>query len=329
MKRLSLLSLSVLSVLAAGDSRACTIPVFRYALDRWPASSYILEADAATIETFQSPNRLLRNVIFREAESHRLLAPFASDPNKPFWSGKLDAETFAALTDSPLRQEIVRRITTGETAVWFLLESGNEHADDDMFEQLEARLTFFQSVARLPVIDPNDPSSELGPGPEVALRFSILRLSREDPAEEALARMLLGPEAEALGDEEPIVAPVFGRGRVLGAWPASRMDEDGIDEACYYLTGACSCQVKEENPGWDLLITADWDAALMAVAALVGEPESSTVEPVEPETVVFGAAPKPAPSNAGRPALLLAVLPVLLILGAALSLFTKDSGSAP
>jgi hypothetical protein len=318
----------LLPLLAASSSYACTIPVFRYALDRWPATPYILEADAETIETHESSNRLLRNIIFKESETQRLIAPFATETDAPFWSGTLDAVTFAALSDSPLRREIVRRISTGETAVWILIGSGNEHADDAMFENLDARLTFFQSVARLPVIDPNDPTSELGPGPEVALRFSILRLGRNDPSEEALLRMLLGPEAAKLGDEEPVVAPVFGRGRVLGAWPASMMDEDGIDEACYYLTGACSCQVKEENPGWDLLITADWDATLRAVATTGEGPAESVFKAPKPETIVFGAPPS-RPAIAPSPALPLAILPLVLILGAAFSLFTKDSGKTP
>ena len=34
---------------------------------------------------------------------------------------------------------------------------------------------------------------------------------------------------------------------------------DVIDEACVFLTGACSCEVKEQNPGVDLAMAVDWD----------------------------------------------------------------------
>jgi hypothetical protein len=33
-------------------------------------------------------------------------------------------------------------------------------------------------------------------------------------------------------------------------------------EAAEFLNGPCSCELKELNPGMDLLITADWDRAL-------------------------------------------------------------------
>ena len=32
-----------------------------------------------------------------------------------------------------------------------------------------------------------------------------------------------------------------------------------ILEASAYLCGACSCEIKEQNPGIDLLMTADWE----------------------------------------------------------------------
>ncbi len=61
--------------------------------------------------------------------------------------------------------------------------------------------------------------------------------------------MLAGPKLAELPAGKPFVAPVFGQGRVLGAWGAESMDVEGIEEASFFLTGACSCQVKAQNPG--------------------------------------------------------------------------------
>ena len=61
------------------------------------------------------------------------------------------------------------------------------------------------------------------------------------------------------------LAPVFGQGRVLGAWTGETMDVEGIEEESFFLTGACSCEVKAQNPGWDLLLDVDWEKALRAV----------------------------------------------------------------
>jgi hypothetical protein len=74
--------------------------------------------------------------------------------------------------------------------------------------------------------------------------------------------MLAGPNADEMGNHGTWLAAVFGRGRVLGAWGARDFGDEQIDEICLFLLGACSCQVKQQNPGWDLLLDADWDTAL-------------------------------------------------------------------
>ncbi|MEM1295639.1 MAG: hypothetical protein AAGH89_09765, partial [Verrucomicrobiota bacterium] len=226
------------------SASACTIPVFRYALDRW--------------------------------------------------AGKPGVEGQEVL----VFQEVANRILAGDSAVWIQIDSGNQEADDAAFDLLQSRLTFFQSVAELPEIDPNDPTSQLGPGPTLELKFSTMRVSRD----EGFVRELAGPKFESLPEDEAWIAPVFGRGRVLGAWPASLMDEEGIDEACFYLTGACSCQVKKQNPGWDLPIQIDWQARLWELG--FDEPETAPVSTsltptTEPATVVsYGEPPSKRPSPA-------------------------------
>ena len=35
-----------------------------------------------------------------------------------------------------------------------------------------------------------------------------------------------------------------------------------MEDLTLFLSGACSCQVKEQNPGFDLLLSADWNAEL-------------------------------------------------------------------
>jgi hypothetical protein len=51
---------------------------------------------------------------------------------------------------------------------------------------------------------------------------------------------------------------VFGRGRVLYALAGRGINADNIREACEFLVGPCSCQVKEMNPGVDLLMDVAW-----------------------------------------------------------------------
>ena len=44
------------------------------------------------------------------------------------WQASVTAENAARLVDSPLRQEIARRLLDGQSAVWVLLECGDGQA---------------------------------------------------------------------------------------------------------------------------------------------------------------------------------------------------------
>ena len=61
---------------------------------------------------------------------------------------------------------------------------------------------------------------------------------------------------------KPMVFPVFGRGRALWAYIGAGITEENIAEAAQFLIGPCSCQIKRQNPGSDLLLTADWEGSL-------------------------------------------------------------------
>ena len=71
----------------------------------------------------------------------------------------------------------------------------------------------------------------------------------------------------------------------------TELDDAGIEDTSLFLTGRCSCRVKNENPGWDLLLKTDWETSLAEadVAGKVSETEVETAPAVEPlvDTVVI------------------------------------------
>ena len=255
--------------LGGGLALACTVPVFRYALDHWPPDAYRLEAPAGWLksnagERFQklieeSGAQVEMHPVEQEGVPSRLLMP---ENGGEVWSGELD-ETASMLLVSPARSELVRRILAGESMVWVMVRSGNESADKILEERLRSRLEYLQSVAAIPEQDPTDPINKLGPGPALKVEFSCLSVSLDDPEEQVFLRMLAGPKTELLENEMPFGAVVFGRGRVLGAWPTDDLEDEGIDEVSLFLLGACSCRVKFQNPGWDLALAVNWDEALL------------------------------------------------------------------
>lgn len=74
-------------------------------------------------------------------------------------------------------------------------------------------------------------------------------------------------------EHEPLVVPVFGRGRALEVIPASSVNDALIEDLTLFLCGACSCQVKDMNPGFDLLLDAQWETDLFGEDGLVPSPE--------------------------------------------------------
>jgi hypothetical protein len=278
---------AVAAIAASVTAWACTTPVYQYALERWPADNYVVtvyvrgalsEPQRAALEVLsRAPSREQAPANVRVervelAEGQALPAPNATLPwmvvnypagrtgVNPVFSGPLTVEAVDALLDSPARREIAKHLISGHCAVWVFAACGNEKKDVEALKTLSAALeeenkTFARAAAE------QDVTPEDAPVPGAA--FTIVRLSRDDPAERALVTMLLKSEAD-LGEikDEPMAFPVFGRGRVLYALAGRGINKDVIDETCGFLTSPCACEIKEENPGTDLLMSADWEKAL-------------------------------------------------------------------
>ncbi len=312
LRTLCLLALAVL--LAANPARACSVPVFRYALEHWNAAPFeafvfhrgpLTDAPRAAMRELGKDGlagKLRANIAVRDvdleheplpdevemweqsrgpgAESLPLLVvkfPAAGRVRSIFWSGPLTAENVAQLLDSPARKDIVQRLGEGQSAVWLLLESGDAAKDSAAAELLDARLKELASVLQLPKLDAQDIANGLVSTGQDGLRleFSMLRIARNDPREQPFIRLLLGAEKDLAEAKAPLVIPVFGQGRALFALIGDGIKSETIDRAATFLIGKCSCEVKEQNPGFDLLLAADWKALLTAQNA--GIPDLPTM----------------------------------------------------
>ena len=277
-------------VVAAG-SFACSIPVFRYALELWtvdPYTIYLMHDGEQAVEVDEADtflNRyaergalntmrvnmtdprvaeaIRRRGIVAEGPLPRIVAVLPkkhSEGSVVVMDEPLTTDTLNQLVDSPVRRELARRLISGESAVWLLLESGNRKKDDATEKQLRTQLDKLAMEVKLPELEPEDMRLlELRPD-DLRIEFSILRFSREDPNEELLIRILLNSDpALNPASQEPVIFPVFGRGRKLASFSEGALSEDNITEATKFMTGSCSCEIKESNPGMDLLIPIDWD----------------------------------------------------------------------
>jgi len=281
------------------------VPVFRYALERWEADSFRLQVVHRKPLPAPLEKRLLRIQSELDAapppanlelevldldkinETQQMAVPgldlvrhdpaFLLQPPKSWGPDarpialKADESTLAQILDSPARSRCVEDLLAGQSAVWFLVESGDAGADKAAEESLRRALDRAQEEIEIPegvhcATDteslPEDVNLDdvLRSSIPLQISFKIERLRRDDPAEQVFLKLLAGP-AGALPDG-PVIVPVFGRGRSLGPAPASGMPEERIVQACAYLCGACSCQVKSGNPGYDILFRAPWSEHL-------------------------------------------------------------------
>ena len=285
-------ALASLLFLTAG-AIACSVPVYRYALERWQADPFealvyyrgsLPESAARTIAEAKrstSANLKFRSIdldaetdpdiieLWEDEEADTLPWLVLTYPNAypylgPVASGNVSEDFISSFSTSSMRDRIADRITSGETAVWILLESGDEAEDNAIANMLEQRLGHLEEALELPTLEQEDIDAGLVSisQDELKVDFSVMRLSRDDPAEETLVEMLLDSEEDLTDQDGPLVFPVFGRGRTLYALVDEGINAGTIDQAAEYIVGACSCQVKEQNPGVDLLIAMDWDAAI-------------------------------------------------------------------
>lgn len=268
---------------------ACSIPVFRYALERWELTPYevvvfhrgpLPAADKALVRQLEGPKPranlsvTLVNLEDKvEAEYRKLWDAQKERPTLPWlvvrlaqtdeqippaWAGGL--KEVPALLDSPARRQLVKALSKGESAVFLLLSSDDAKADQEAKGLLARELAKLAKTLELPEQSPEGP--QLRTKLPLRVSFQVLPLSRGDVAEQPFVHMLLGSEEDLHKAKGPIVFPVFGRGRLLCALHGDDLTAKQLYNVGRFLCGACSCQVKELNPGIDLLIAADWNQLL-------------------------------------------------------------------
>lgn len=201
------------------------------------------------------------------------------------WQGTLHEAAQIPLLTSPLRVELSDRLLSGDAVVWLVVRSTDSDRNKEVTGLLRKKLAELGQNVPLPE-GIGLPGSELFSDIPLLMRFTVMEVAPDDAQEGFLLNLFQGFEPEALKNGTPLVIPIFGRGRALEVIPADRLNERLVEDLTLFLCGACSCQVKERNPGFDLLMTAAWDEQLFGegprpdpAAANPGLRQSSETEP--------------------------------------------------
>jgi hypothetical protein len=299
-RAVSALIVSVLGLALFGPESpqldACNVPVFRYALERWKSEPYelflfhrgsltpenqaiadalrqYLEGAASTTNAtlaFVDLTKEANEALVREFESQfrpelpwlMVRYPARAKIKQPAWTGRLRDAALATLLDSPVRCELTKRLSSGESAVWLFVESGDKDQDDAAHALLERELARLEKSLKLRE-QAGDAGDELGKsGPPLRVAFSTLRVSRSNLEERVLLALLLHCEADLAGTREPMVFPVFGRGLTLLPLIGKGIHPDVIERTAGALVSYCEDTFRQQQPFVDLLVTADWDAII-------------------------------------------------------------------
>jgi hypothetical protein len=275
----------------------CSVPVFRYALERWPADPYLI-----TIFHKGKLNEEQKKVItyyqkFYDRYEAVILSVFDLDDKKlskkarEYWKINkqdslpvvivqypyitrieqlagvypLDMKSAKQLMESPTGRELARRILKNDTSVFMQIDGDDESENIKSEKIVKDALKKMEEDMKLPheeLADGEVLDEESMPYDEDSLKikFSFLRVSRNSPVDKAFVDILLNSEPGLKEIKGPIVFPVYGRARALFAFSEEGINAENMAEAGNFLVGECSCEVKAQNPGIDLLVPIDWDS---------------------------------------------------------------------
>ena len=294
--------------LGASLSAGASAPVFRHALESWPASEYEIvvfhrgepddDAQQLIDQLRAARTRSFANVEVKpvdvsgrmEAAMENLWtcqtspappwvvvrAPNTSADASPVWSGPLTGALVDAVLDSPARRKIAEGLLRGMSAVWVLLECGDSMRDETAVDRLTSELRRLEKKLTLPSAE--SASGLRSPLP-LRVAFGLVRVTRNDPAEEFFATTL--QHGKALFTARPVAFPVFGRGRMLGGLVGREIDADEIEQACASIVAASAVEAKDQYPGRDLLLAANWNSIFDPAAGQAGGAPAAKAAPVE------------------------------------------------
>jgi len=154
------------------------------------------------------------------------------------------------------------------------------------------------------------------------LDAGLLEIKRADASEKWLVRQMLCVEDDLNELSRTMLFGTFGRGHIIEPFVGRGITHENVLELIGFMSGPCSCEVKETAPGTDLLMTCDWDERVAGWAEPAGygtggyteipvaelsvsppsAPDQSRSAPSAPTPPAPKLAPSPAPDKSAPPA---------------------------
>lgn len=247
MKRIYIKILAIAGIL----SLACTTKVSEWVLLNAEPQTYTLvylhkgdeSSKTRLINETLSGQINAANVNFRSVKKEDAAEPYyALYYENRLFSRYDDPAQLKDLVSSPLRNKIAADIMAGKLCVMVYLKSGITEKDDKGITAVRKALA----------------SSPFGG------IISLLELDRNDASEKHFVSMLLNVESDLKRYREPMLFGIFGKFKALEPLLAGGITEENINLMIGFLTADCSCLIKDDLPGTDILYVNKWDSPATA-----------------------------------------------------------------
>lgn len=182
-----------------------------------------LKSANVSLKTVQRPS--IEKPFYALYYNNRLIAEYASK------------KELTGIASSPLREVIAKELMAGKLCVLLYLKCGEIEKDEMGLEvvNISVEESPYGSVTR------------------------IVELDRDNADESELVSMLLNVESDLKQINEPMLFGVFGKFRALEPLLAKGISQDNINLMLNFLTADCSCLIKDDLPGMNILFNASWE----------------------------------------------------------------------
>lgn len=233
-------------LLAAFISLACTTRVSEWVLLNSPAHQYslIYFHNGPVSESVKEQNQKLAegisscNIQFKTVSGQEIAEPYYGLYYEDrFFSKYNTVDDLRGLTSSPLREKVAAELMAGKLCVMLFLKTDNKEKDE------KGLLTLSSTIG----------SSPLGK------IITVVELSRNSREEHHFASLLLNVEDDLKDIQEPMLFGIFGRFKALEPLLGGGISEENINLMIDYLSAECSCLIKDDLPGTDILSPDQWE----------------------------------------------------------------------
>ena len=136
-----------------------------------------------------------------------------------------------------MRQKIASELMSGKLCVLLYFTTGDKVKDEKGMEAINKAL-------------------ETSPFGKI---ITLMELNRNSVGEKHFATMLTNVEDDLKSINEPMLFGVFGKLKALEPLIAAGITEENIGLMIDFLTADCSCLIKDDLPGTDILYSALWE----------------------------------------------------------------------